>query len=1022
MSITKEKLEESVAKLVRRPGHENVRVELGRLLIDGLDADTAAVRFEQPVPEVAGRIDALLGSTVFEIKSDLRRERDDAVRQLKRYMTDREAQTGRTFVGVATDGAEYGVYILKDGDPNLVSTFRPTVEEPRRLLQWLESVVLLNDQLEPDVETFRREIGRESVAYARALRDIRQHWDEVTADAIRGPEAILKRDLWNRLLRVAYGADVADPDLFFQHTYLTVLAKSIATVAIMEALPADAGDLLDGRLFREQGILGAVESDFFDWILQHPRGSGLVMRIAHHVSRFDLARIDTDILKGLYESLIDPGQRHDLGEYYTPDWLAERVCEAAITEPLSQRVIDPSCGSGTFVFQAIRRLLAAAGEKGIDDRDAAALVVANVAGIDVHPVAVIFARVTFILAMMPVMDSRPDNFSVPVYLGDALQWNIHSFMGAGDLEIVVPAENEAAVAARTGRLPDDADAKRVILRFPLHVARQPGDFDRLLGDMLRLSEQDSLPDEFDRVMDGMSVSAKADRKTLRKTFDALRKLQQDGRNHIWGYVARNLSRPIWLAAEAQKAHVIVGNPPWVAYNRMVSTIQANFKARMEEAGLWGGTTSVSGFDLSSYFFVRALHLYARTDATIAFVLPYAAMYKKPYRKFRSGQYHTTTGDEYFAFTGGWSLRADVQPLFPRPSCVLFGRRTSHATNSRPDIVRFSGQLPRRDASRAEADDCLTEVVTPWPAEDVVDGGSEYRERFRQGAILVPRRFALVNRVSSAGKIAPSRTAPTVTGRTGKLDKKPWTDVAPPTGQVEAEFIMPTLLGENVAPYRIIDSVEAVVPWHRSFDGIMSSKEARSRGFTKLASWLSGIEKTFDSVREAGGKGDRTFAEQLDYIGQLSSQFPLKAIRVVYAKSGTLPAATVVEGEYVIDHKLYWATASSIDEARYLAAILNSETVRARAEHWQAEGMFGAQDFDKGAWNLPIPLFSRKTPLHRALSDEAEKAEGVAAGVAHDGEGFQRFRRKIREALDADGVSGRIDALVDQLLSEAMGDA
>jgi hypothetical protein len=48
---------------------------------------------------------------------------------------------------------------------------------------------------------------------------------------------------------------------------------------------------------------------------------------------------------------------------------------------------------------------------------------AKVAGIDVHPVAVIFARVTWLLALAPVFaKGRPQSVSVPVYLGDALQW------------------------------------------------------------------------------------------------------------------------------------------------------------------------------------------------------------------------------------------------------------------------------------------------------------------------------------------------------------------------------------------------------------------------------------------------------------------------------------------------------------------------------------------------------------------------------------------------------------------------
>jgi hypothetical protein len=65
------------------------------------------------------------------------------------------------------------------------------------------------------------------------------------------------------------------------------------------------------------------------------------------------------VLKVLYESLVDPDQRHHLGEYYTPDWLAGRVVVAVVDKPLTQRVLDPACGSGTFLFHAVRQLIAA---------------------------------------------------------------------------------------------------------------------------------------------------------------------------------------------------------------------------------------------------------------------------------------------------------------------------------------------------------------------------------------------------------------------------------------------------------------------------------------------------------------------------------------------------------------------------------------------------------------------------------------------------------------------------------------
>ena len=103
MPIPIESLQEIVRELASRPGHEKVRAHLHRLLTDGLGAPSTDVQLEKPVPEVRGRLDALLGRTVFEIKSNLRAERGDAEGKLTRYLGDRQNETGEHYVGIATN-------------------------------------------------------------------------------------------------------------------------------------------------------------------------------------------------------------------------------------------------------------------------------------------------------------------------------------------------------------------------------------------------------------------------------------------------------------------------------------------------------------------------------------------------------------------------------------------------------------------------------------------------------------------------------------------------------------------------------------------------------------------------------------------------------------------------------------------------------------------------------------------------------------------------------------------------------
>ena len=86
MPIAPDRLENLVGQLRSRPGHEMVRSLVHELCVVGLDVPDSDVSFEVRVPEVRGRLDALFGSTVFEFKRDLRREREEAEGQLKRYL------------------------------------------------------------------------------------------------------------------------------------------------------------------------------------------------------------------------------------------------------------------------------------------------------------------------------------------------------------------------------------------------------------------------------------------------------------------------------------------------------------------------------------------------------------------------------------------------------------------------------------------------------------------------------------------------------------------------------------------------------------------------------------------------------------------------------------------------------------------------------------------------------------------------------------------------------------------------
>ena len=432
--------------------------------------------------------------------------------------------------------------------------------------------------------------------------------------------------------------------------------------------------------------------------------------------------------------------------------------------------MDPACGSGTFLFHAVRAVLAAAEATGMHPGEAVRRATRQIAGIDIHPVAVIFARATYLLALMPALpEGHPGSLTVPVYLGDALQWNLarpgehetepDMFADAGMLEVFVPEVTVSDPAPR--RLP------AATLNFPEAVASDAGLFDRVVNTMIEFGARERPVADFGAWLERLSVVTPGDRDVLKDTYELMARLQIEGRNHIWGYVARNLARPVWLSSEGQKADVVIGNPPWLAYRHMRGEYQERFWSEARAAKVWWSGRGTSANDLSAYFYLRTALLYIRESGRIALIMPHAAMSRRAYANFRRGEVVRSGNFEYWLrFTDAWAFGPEVWPLFPVPCCVLFANRhdMAIAASLPAQVLKFEGYLPRRDAIEVEADANLTELIAPWPTEASDEGESHYRRAFRQGAILVPRRLVLVEPVQATGMLPsnpafPSRSRP-----------------------------------------------------------------------------------------------------------------------------------------------------------------------------------------------------------------------------------------------------------------------
>jgi len=382
-------------------------------------------------------------------------------------------------------------------------------------------------------------------------------------------------------------------------------------------------------------------------------------------------------------------------------------------------------------------------------------------------------------------------------------------------------------------------------------------------------------------------------------------------------------RARWLIRRLAVGRTLLSaTPPWLALRHMSADLQKRFRELARDERVYVGGRFATQNDLCALFSVRAAHLYLRSGGRLALVLPLAMLTRGQFEQLRAGSFRSAR----IAWDEAWTMDDSVQPLFPVPSCAIFGRKQARSQAVPTTVRAYSGILPLRDAPEPLADSRLTVTEgRPAPSAGPFAGGSAYRGSFKNGATLYPRFLCLVER-RQVGRLGANPSAPLVVSRRSNQEKGKWKGLPDIENAVEADFLRPILLGESILPYRVFRLFEAVVPVNEN-GRVLDSEGAANRGLDGLHGWMRKSEMAWNN----GKSSSLSLVEQFDHYGKLGSQFPITPLRVVYSKAGSQPAACLVrESRGVVDHKLYWMTPNDEAEAHYLMAILNSETARARA--------------------------------------------------------------------------------------------
>jgi len=904
--------------------------------------------------------------------------------------------------------------------------------KPGVVFVWLDRYMLTETLRPATTKTFSDEFGLNKPAFREAEALLKQAWED-------HKEAVLY-DQWAGFLRIVYGSSVDSEDLFLRHSYLATLAKLLAYSAFsggaLPVSPEQISEILEGGVFEKWNVHNFLEEDFFSWVARSEPGLRAATTLLERLASYDLSTIDEDILKSLYQDLVDPQARHDLGEYYTPDWLAEFMVKEVLGEGPAKTILDPACGSGTFLAASIRKKKELLAKKPYEKLE---IILNSVRGVDVHPLAVILSRTNFLAALgTDLLSARRGAISVPVYLADSIR---------------IP---ELDVILYSGVRSFKIEAEKKILRLPLEIIEDPDLTDRVIEAMKEYSKiiaSGGKPqlEDFENLL-SQKVRSKLSGnapKVLLETAKTMAKLIEEKKDTVWAFILKNIYKPLFL--KDQKIDIIIGNPPWLSYRYVESIDYQNFLKDLiiNKYNLLGSERAelITQMELATLFFARTSDLYLKKGCMISFVMPRSVFVSDQHHNFRKGLFSPE-----MKVVELLDLE-DAEPLFNVPSCVITAQ---HGKSQYPvDAIDFEGTLPQKNSKLAEAAKFLTQTKKKFEYYEIgqrsflesqefakvlkaTERGqrSPYYGNFTQGATIVPHSVWFVQPVIHP-KLGIDPTKPRLKSSQKAIEKakKQYADVRI-EGEVESKFLYQVATGSELAPFCTTKLQIAVLPIEPNGDTyrIVRSDEARRKGHSGLRNWLTNAEEVWRHKRgEKANKMD--IYQRLDYSRGLTSQSSRARFKVLYNKSGTYLVSCVVENRKTkldldsseirisgvcADDTAYWFDTNNSDEAMFIAALLNAPIVDALIKPMQSRGQWGERDIHKKVLELPLPKFNPKNEKHMELVKLGKQAQTKAQKLIADLEakysGIGKIRQLIKVEIAEDLL--KIDKIVRELIAQA----
>jgi hypothetical protein len=976
--------------LPTKKGELNKRAYMKSKLMEGImGIKPEFIGFEE------NRNDIYYAGILIETKDQINNStREKALEELKRYRDTREQDGYTVSKLIVTDGNIFEIY--KDDEQKeyeiILNSEIKTENNEYGLNNLYTKLYLLfnpkNIKLNPKVDII---IPRLLDLQNEILKNIDN--EKIKIDNYEYP---IKFDEWkNYVAKVLGNKTDISTEFYLKHVIIYYYSLFIVGKVLGEN---NIENILNGSAFESKGIMNFVEPDnFFDIFIN--KNNKFFSYIEEEIGLYDFSNIkNNDIFRVLYESVISPNERHNLGEFYTPEWLANILVKDLVTK--DNVILDPSCGSGTFLKLSIERKKELRSQNISDE----------VIGFDINPLAVVFSKANYILSLGEEYIHQKLNLIIPVFLADSLM----TYYKKNSL---------------------NANVQSVTIDFsPIQNMKAEFDYSYVnMGNEPILQLDTYIEDMRKFVYENLKTLNIEIPREFRYNTDLINKLihlvnnKKDG---IWFYVLKNIYTPYYFK---NKIDVVLGNPPWLTYKETSYERQFDLDSIYEEYHMKHGSQNKANVDYAGFFIARSSEYLKRKNkkitGKIAFVITRSIM--------NASQYHGLR-------TKIWINSANISNLididnsinpFRKPSCItvfdfnsknikyISGSLIKNSTGKKINVFNNNINYEKIDkkyyVNESEKESAISDIPINFGKS------SYYNDKFKRGAEISPRPYFFVDILKEDKYAYSIKTKDKYNPLTAdKRHKKGNYSFTWDSFYALKDLLYDVILGESIDNFGIhlqdrailpiidyiliIDENKDKIPYTYSIKNDINNTNNMTMIQNNLLNhyvdklneieidWENNRGNKFTGVKDdANSKG---IVEWLNYSNKLLSQHKYNYM-VVYNTSGARIRATTLENRsIVVDTTAYYAYFDDKNEAYYICGILNSHYL---INELKESGILSERHIHKKPFQINIPKYVKNNDLHIKivnLSSDLHKIKGQIKNEYNE-EQLKNLKKEFNDLYD-----------------------